>query len=217
MTPSDRDLNLSKQIMANIESTIEVYHTREMCRQFTIRYGIVCGAKKSVLTDMYQFLTGDTFTSISRDMQERLQFMLDSQDPDVVFDLRVNNPGRPETYDEFWQSVKELINEHALKAVDDRRHGLVCYMALTFSVNDLRNQVVAKHPGIKAPSVEWIRCQFWPRNPFRMSSASHTGRFDIKFMVQSAFHKSGRAWFSGTSCGAREAGACEHRCLFLCG
>ena len=68
--------------------------------------------------------------------------MLDSQDPEVVFDLRVNNPGRPEMYSEFWGCVRELIHEHALNAVDDRRHGRICHMAVAFSVNDLRNQIV---------------------------------------------------------------------------
>lgn len=42
--------------------------------------------------------------------------MLDSQDPDVVFDLRVNK-----MYTEFWRSVRELINERSLRAVDDGR------------------------------------------------------------------------------------------------
>ena len=47
------------------------------------------------------------------------------------------------------------------------------------------NQIVSKYPGIVSPSIEWIRCQFWPRNPFRKSSVRYSGQFDIKFMVQS--------------------------------
>ena len=57
-----------------------------------------------------------------------------------------------------------------LKAVDDPRHGLVTHLALAFSVNDLRNQVLSKYSSINAPSVELIRCQFWPRNPFQRSA-----------------------------------------------
>ena len=183
---SERDVNKSKQLMRVIDSNVKVYHTREMRRQFVSRYGLVCEAKQSVLVNMYQFLTGDgSATSISKDVMERLEFMLDSQDPDVVFDLRVNNPGRPEVYSEFWSRVRELINEHSLKAVDDRRHGHICHMAVAFSVNDLREQIVSKYPDINAPSVEWIRCQFWPRNPFRQSASHYSAQFAIKFMVQS--------------------------------
>lgn len=93
---------------------------------------------------MYQFLTGDkSDSSISRDVLDRLHVMLDCQDPEVVFDLRDNNPGRPECYGDF-----------------------------------LRNQVLSRHPDISAPSVELIRCQFWPQNPFHKSSERYTGRFD---------------------------------------
>ena len=111
--------------------------------------------------------------------------MLDSQDPEVVLDLRDVNPGRPEKYAPFWDAVSCLLNENALKAVDSRRHRLMCHLAVAFSVADLRNQIVAKHPDIEAPSIEWIRCQFWPRNPFSYSAKKHTGRLNIKFMVQS--------------------------------
>ena len=184
--PGERDQNKSKHLMEKVDFNIKLYHTREMRRQFFSRYGLVCDAKQSVLVDMYQFLTGDSSTtSISKDVEKRLKFMLDSQDPEVVFDLRVNNSGRPEMYAEFWKCVQELIHEHALKAVDDRRHGCICHMAVAFSVNDLRNQIVSKYPNITAPSIEWIRCQFWPRNPFRKSASHHSGQFDIKFMVQS--------------------------------
>ena len=180
------DINKSKHVIEEIERGIEVYHTREMRRQFVARFGLVCHAKQSVLVDMYQFLTNDkSDTPISHDVRNRLHLMLDSQDPEVVFDLRDNNPGRPESYGDFWDAVKCLINEHALQAVDDHRHGLVTHLAFAFSVQDLRNQVLSKYPGINAPSIELIRCQFWPQNPFHKSSERYTGRFNIKFMVQS--------------------------------
>ena len=86
-----------------------------MRRQFVSRYGLVCEAKQSVLVNMYQFLT--SVTSISKDVEKRLKFMLDSQDPDVIFNLRINNSGRPGMYAEFWSHARELIHEHALKAV----------------------------------------------------------------------------------------------------
>ena len=65
-----------------------------MHRQFVSRCGLVCGAKQSILVDIYQFLTGDSSaTSISNNVETRLKFMLDSLDTDVVFDIRANNSG----------------------------------------------------------------------------------------------------------------------------
>lgn len=73
----------------------------------------------------------------------------------------------------------------ALAAVDSRRHGTVCHFALAFSVKDLRDQVLAKNPNLEVPSLKWIRVQFWPKNPFRKTATQHTGRLQIKYMVQS--------------------------------
>ncbi len=181
-----RDVGQSKKVIDHIEKNIPVYHTREMKRVFSRRYGLLCNAKPSVILDMYKFLTGDnSATTTSEETQKRLQLILESQDPEVILDLRSVNPGRHEKYSAFWDGVSCLLNENALKAVDSRRHGTVCHLAVAFSVADLRNQVVAKNPGIEVPSIEWIRLQFWPRNPFSLSSQSYTGRLNIKFMVQS--------------------------------
>ena len=48
--------------------------------------------------DMYLCLTSVSSTSISPGVQEWLQVMLQSQDPDVCFDLRHNNSGHPEKF-----------------------------------------------------------------------------------------------------------------------
>lgn len=107
------DIGKSKHLIEKIERDVEVYHTREMRRQFVFRFGLVCQAKQSVFVDMYQFLTADkSDTSISRNVLDRLHVMLDCQDPEVVFDLRDNNPGRPESYGDFWNAVK-MFNPRA--------------------------------------------------------------------------------------------------------
>ena len=157
-----------------------------MRQRFSDRYCLLSGVNKAVLMDVYQHLTGDvSATSISQGVQDRLQLVLDCQDPDVCFDLRHHNTGRPERFEDFWKAVEGIINENALKAVDSRRHGTVCHMALALSVRDLRNKVLAKHPTIAAPSIEWLRYQFCPQNEFNKSSLRYTGRLKIKFMVQS--------------------------------
>lgn len=78
-------------LIDNIESGIEVYHTREMRRQFCDRYHLLSKTNKAILLDMYQFLTGDASSNvITQGVHDRLQFMLECQDPDVCFDLRLD-------------------------------------------------------------------------------------------------------------------------------
>ena len=97
-----------------------------MKRQFISQFSLVIDAKASVMTELYQFLTNDSSTtSINEEVQTRLKFLPDSQDPEVVYDLRDSNPGRPQIFDPFWHAVESLINEKALAAVDSRRHGIV--------------------------------------------------------------------------------------------
>ncbi len=184
--PQQYDLNKSQEIVSSIQLNINQYHSREMRRQFCQRFGLVLKAKPAVMMELYQFLTGDvSTTSVEQHFQQILKFMLDSQDPEVVYDLRDINPGRREKYEQFWAEVIALINEKSLAAVDSRRHGTTCHLAFAFSVRDLRDQIVARNSEIDVPSLEWIRAQFWPRNPFRRSCSSMTGRLAIKFMIQS--------------------------------
>lgn len=80
-----------------------------------------------------------------------------------------------------------------MKAVDDRRHGLVSHLAVAISVADLRSQTVSRLPqGSAIPSVEWLRLQFMPKNPALASASQYTGRYSLKHRIQSrqfnAFH-----------------------------
>ena len=64
-----------------------------------------------MMMELYQFLTGDISTTSAEDnVRQKLQFMLDSQDPEVVYDLRDINRGRTEKYKQFWAEVTALIN-----------------------------------------------------------------------------------------------------------
>ena len=39
-------------------------------------------------------------------------------------------------------------------------------------------------PGTAVPSKEWLRLQFWPKNPRKKSSLQYTGRLNVKYMIQ---------------------------------
>jgi len=59
------------------------------------------------------------------------------------------------------------------------------HLATTISVNDLLHQIEHECPsGTLIPSAQWLRLQFWPKNPARLSSLQFTGRLPLKFMVQ---------------------------------
>ncbi len=38
---------------------------------------------------------------------------------------------------------------------------------------------------IPVPSLEWIRLQFWPRNPYASTALKYTGSFNVRYAVQS--------------------------------
>ena len=59
------------------------------------------------------------------------------------------------------------------------------HLARAISVKDLRNQIVKICPeGTPIPSVQWLRLQFWPKNPWNLSSLQYTGNLPLKFMIQ---------------------------------
>ena len=42
-----------------------------------------------------------------------------------------------------------------------------------------------RKPGVKTPSAEWVRLQFQPPNSNAKVSSRYTGRFDLKYQLQS--------------------------------
>ena len=55
--------------------------------------------KPALLREMYRRLTGDSSSSVNAaegEVDERVSQLLDSEDPNLIWDLRVNNQGRLE-------------------------------------------------------------------------------------------------------------------------
>ena len=80
--------------------------------------------------------------------------------------------------------------DEAILAVDERRHGEALHMPLAISLRHLRELIIARLkdkfpedlPPI--PSLEWIRLQFWPANPYTETAVRYTGKFKVKFGIQ---------------------------------
>ena len=89
-----------------------VYHSRAMRRDFISTFGRVTGVKSAFLREEYRRLTGDS--AVARNMSEqeidsRIQQALEHEDPEILWDLRVNNTGRPEDYSIFLQKCQDFI------------------------------------------------------------------------------------------------------------
>ena len=69
-------------------------------------------------------------------------------------------------------------------AVQERRHGDVTYMAKAISVNDLIQEVSKMCPEEPVPSNQWVRLQFFPKNPQAKTASQYKSRFNVKMMVQ---------------------------------
>ena len=67
-----------------------------------------------MLRQLFHDLTGDAAASpnvISKELEERLRWMLALQDPNITVDLRVNNGFKGTNFDEFWNELDAYFNE----------------------------------------------------------------------------------------------------------
>ena len=144
----------------------------------------------------YRRLTGNASAPDSTEQAEvdsRVAQLLDTEDPDLVWDLRVLNEGRPEAFTVFLEHCQQYIQSSVETAVDERRHDtvqadgkVITDLAKALSVRDLHEEVTKKClPGTPIPSVQWLRYQFWPQKPTASTAKKYTGKLKIQFMVQS--------------------------------
>ena len=107
-------LSENQQVTAKLRDTLPVYHTRAMKQELVSHYGsLMSRTKPFVLRSIYRELTGDA--SSSRTYEEgqvdmRLKEALDSEDFDIIVDMRELNEGRTAKYDEFWEKCREFIS-----------------------------------------------------------------------------------------------------------
>ena len=189
----------SYKIRDSLIAEMPVYHTRAMRSEFVNSFGRVTGVKAAILREVYKRLTGDK-SAASYESEEmvdkRVREMLDMEDPDLIWDLRVNNEGRPEEFATFLEECKNYIDGVAQTVVDDRRHDdvqtesdgsqeVITHLATALSVPELHKSVSARVPeGTAIPSQQWLRLQFWPRRAASVVSRYFSGKLKLKFMVQ---------------------------------
>src|SRR6266542_4046602 len=180
------------RIVTKLQADAPHYHTRAM----QVNYLRTCDlllpkAKSSALRTIYRMLTGDVSaaeTANEAKVDEHVKLALELGDPEITIDLREHNNGQPGKYDIFWKIAAQFLEgkaADAVTAVDERRHDTIVHLATAISVNDLLQQIKREcPPETPIPSIQWLRLQFWPKNPTRLSSLQYTGLLPLKFMVQ---------------------------------
>ena len=187
------DLNKTSQIISKLTSSQSKYASRAMQTDFLDKYSRLSKAPKSVLRNIYKSLVGDASSSncvAEKEIDERVsKALLDLDDTEIIMDLREMN-GNPKStkFDAFWNELAEYLEE-ITTAVDERRQVDVMHMPLAISVRHLRDIIVERLQSKQSvmpaiPSIEWIRLQFWPSNPYSGAALRHTGRFQVKHGVQ---------------------------------
>ena len=174
--------------MQTLNADMPKFHSCVMRQKFISLFGRMANVKPAYLREMYHELTGDSSAAsseIESHINECVRQALESEDPDVVVDLRQHNKGHSSKYMEFWEACENYIRGNIKTAVDDRRHDPIEHLAIAMSVPDLLSEVSKKvEPGIPIPSVQWLRLQFWPKSPTAKTALQYTGRLKVKYMVQ---------------------------------
>ena len=171
-----------------------MYHSRALRREIIHLFGKVTSSRSAFLREAYRRLTGDCSASATlseKAVDEWISQLLKNEDPDLIWDLRVTNKGRPETCATFLDVCRQYIDSQVDTAFDDRQHDtvtggdVITHLATAMSVRDLHEEVTKLCPaGSPIPSVQWLRLQFWPRRTNCGFAKHQKGRLRIKFMIQ---------------------------------
>ena len=179
------------QAITKLNENHRLYASREMRKEFLDRYHKFTNVNKSVLRNIYKNLMGDCSagsTEIENAVDERVAEALFQLE--IIYDMRKLN-GKPKSskFDAFWDELRVFVEE-LTPAVDERRHSDTPHLPVAISLHHLQQSIKErlekKSPGaeVHVPSVEWLRLQFWPQNPYSTSALRHTGRLNLKFGVQ---------------------------------
>ncbi len=182
---SDNDLETVSRIIAGLTFKHARYHTRAMKKDFQKSFVNIQKVTKQMIRTMYKLATGDDSAAINRstaEVDERMWYSIIMGDPEIIVDLRYFNE-RKEIYQVFWEQLGLYLDNRV--APNERRHGEIGYSAIAMSVRDLVAEVKKTcPPDTSIPSENWVRFQFWPKNPFAKIALQYTGRFAVKYKVQ---------------------------------
>ncbi|KAI6648992.1 hypothetical protein LOD99_6875 [Oopsacas minuta] len=137
-----------------------------MRREFIHSFGRYTISKSVFLSEAYRRLIGDVSATPPVEEEEvnsRVFTLLETEDPDLIWDFRIQNTGRPESYTVFLEECKRYLETSIEIAVDEHRHDavdngeVVTHLAHAFSMRDMFDQVCKRCPeGTPLPSIQWF-------------------------------------------------------------
>ena len=148
-------MNKNQDVKRSATTNFPTYHSRAMRREFTSKFGKVTKTSTAVLRGMYRTLVGDSScpTNLaSEEIDKHVQQFFETEDTDLVIDLRVNN-GRPDDkYEIFLNECQNYING-VETAVDDTRHDsatdageVVTHLATSMNARVMHESVAGRLP-----------------------------------------------------------------------
>ena len=164
----DDKFTMAVRMLKKLEPEIPIYQTRAMRRLFYKQINSLhcVNIPPHALRNVYHTLTGDSSTAAtSSEIDQRIQLAIESEDADLVIDLRHLYKGQPgDTFDVFFEEIANMVDQ--ITAADDRRHG-VSHMSELLSIRDLTNQVKEKIPeGSPISSASTVIHSFAPPNMY---------------------------------------------------
>lgn len=121
-----------------IDKTIPQYHSKLVKSAF-IKVAAKLNVTSSKARALFNIATNDAGAAsneVVKAVDERLAEALQTEDADIVLDLRSLNK-RPRVYDPFFDAAAKYIESAVETAVDDRRHGNISHLAVAMSASDL--------------------------------------------------------------------------------
>lgn len=125
---ANENLKSAITIYERLKSSLPEFHTRQMRKDFLARYCRLhsCSVPKHILRAIFSDLTVDSNAMQNPTVDLRVQQAIQSEDPDLVLDIRLMNPGRPnDTFNAFFEKLVTRVEEFS--AGNDRRHDNICH------------------------------------------------------------------------------------------
>jgi len=112
---------------------------------------------------------------------------------DCYYDLRAMNSSKGDKFDAFWVELRKYISLDVGEGSHERRAAgseNVSFAPVAISIPSMVREVTKRlqgQPGSEdapIPSLETVRLQFTPNDPFRLASASSTGILNFRRKIQ---------------------------------
>lgn len=158
-------------------------HTHSSCNHTHTHKEPHCACATIYSMCIHTFL-GDHSASLNThedEIDKQLQEALLMEDPDILIDLRALNSNQSDKYSVFWKKCESYLKE--CTAVHERWHDHTTYLACAISVRPCGTSKLCPED-TPIPSQQWVRLQFYPRNPRTKTAELYRKRLPVKMMIQ---------------------------------